>query len=154
LVFASGKDRAVLPPRTNHTSFTLASSEYLGLYNAQLPRQVVSEFAPVYPEQRGDISWGRTSSNTLAYFATATPRAPNANATNYTGVVALPHASVNSGLFAQSFQVALGCETPGAAIYYTLNCDTPSPTNGILYRGLITITGTSNKAVIPLRAAA
>src|SRR5262249_12886573 len=85
LVFASGKNRVTTGPLTNHTSFALGNSEYLGLYNAQLPRQVVSAFAPAYPEQRGDISWGRTSSNTFAYFATATPRAPNSSPTNYSG---------------------------------------------------------------------
>src|SRR5262249_20778328 len=128
--------------------------EYLGLYNAQLPRQVASEFAPTYPEQRGDISWGRTSSNTFAYFATATPRAPNSSPTNYSGFAAEPHASVNSGLFGQPFNVLLSCETMDASIYYTLNGDTPSPTNGTLFAGPIPVTGSSNKAVIPLRAVA
>ncbi|HEU0012015.1 MAG TPA: lamin tail domain-containing protein, partial [Verrucomicrobiae bacterium] len=154
LVFADGKDRATTGPLTNHTSFALGTSEYLGLYNAQLPRQVVHEFAPDYPEQRGDKSWGRTSSNTFAYLATPTPRALNSEPTNYSGFVALPHASVNSGLFQQAFQVALACATPGASIYYTLNGDMPTPANGSLYTGLIPIAGTSNKAVIPLRAAA
>ena len=154
LVFADGKDRATAGPLTNHTSFTLGNSGYLGLYNAQLPRVAVSEFAPAYPEQRGDISWGRTSSNTFAYFATATPRAANAGPTNYSGFAAEPHASMGSGLFGPSFQVALGSDTPGAAIYYTLNGDVPSLTNGTLYTGLFTIAGTSNKAVVPLRATA
>ncbi len=152
LVFASGKDRATTTG-TNHTSFTLANSEYLGLYNAQSPRQVVDEFSPVFPEQRGDISWGRDGTN-LVYFAIATPRAPNSTGTNYSGFVDTPHVSVDSGLFTQPFMVALSSETPGAAIYYTTNCDLPSPTNGVLYTGPFAVVGSSNKAVIPIRAAA
>ena len=160
LVFASGKDRATTTG-TNHTSFALGVTDYLGLYNADLPRQVVDEFSPTYPEQRGDISWGTLQSATnhfpgsnFVYFSVATPRAPNSTATNYTGVVEQPKASVASGLFTQPFTLALSCETPGASIYYTTNCDLPSPTNGFLYTGPFTILGTSNKAVMPIRAAA
>ena len=149
LAFASGKDRPRTGAGTNHTSFVLGGSEYLGLYNSQLPRQVVSEFAPAYPEQRGDISWGRTSSNTYAYFSTATPRAANASASTYSGFATMPHASVGSGLFAQPFNVALASDTPDAAIYYTLNGDVPTPTNATLYAGAILMTGTSNKASSP-----
>ena len=154
LVFASGKDRATSGPGTNHANFTLAGSEYLGLYNAELPRQAVSEFAPVYPEQRGDIAWGRTASNTLAYFATATPGAPNASPSNYTGFAERPHASVGSGLFGSPFQLALSSATAGATIYYTLNGDVPTPASGTLYTGLIPIAGNRDKAAVPLRAAA
>src|SRR5262249_14276868 len=74
--------------------------------------------------------------------------------TNYSGFVAKPHASVNSGLFNEPFQVTLSCETAGAAIYYTLNNDNPSPTNGTLYTGPIAIAGSPSKAVVPLRAGA
>ena len=152
LVYASGKDRSTTTG-TNHTSFVLANSEYLGLHKADLPRIVVDEFAPAFPEQRGDISWGRLGSN-FVYFQFATPRAPNSAGTNYTGIVEEPKASVASGLFTQPFTLALSCETPGATIYYTTNCDVPSITNGYLYTGPITIAGTSNKPVMPIRAAA
>ena len=153
LVWASGKDRQTLTG-TNHANFVLGGSEYLGLCNAQLPRVVVSEFAPAYPEQRGDISWGRTAGNSFAYFGAATPKAVNSAGTNYAGFAAKPHASVGSGLFTQPFSVHLGSDTPGAAIYYTVNGSVPSPTNGTLFTGPIPIAGSSNKAVVMLRAAA
>ncbi len=152
LVYASGKDR-LTTTGTNHANFVLANGEYLGLYKADLPRFVVDEFAPAFPEQRGDISWGRLGSN-FVYFQTSTPRAPNFAGTNYAGIVEQPKASVASGLFNQPFTLALSCGTPGAAIYYTTNCDVPSLTNAFLYTGPITIAGTSNKAVVPIRAAA
>src|SRR6185295_18008706 len=153
LVWASGKDRATTTG-TNHANFTLGGSKYLGLYDARLPRQVVNEFTPGYPPQRGDVSWGRTSSNTLAYFATATPRAANSAATNYDGFAAKPHASVASGLFTKPFNLYLGSDTPGASIYYTLNGSLPSPTNGTLFTGPIAVAGSSNRAVVTVRAAA
>ena len=43
-----------------HTNFKLGiEGEYLGLYSPELPRLVVDEIAPVYPEQRSNISYGR-----------------------------------------------------------------------------------------------
>ncbi len=152
LVFASGKDR-VTTTGTNHTSFILGSGEYLGLYNANLPHLVVDEFAPAFPVQRGDISWGRLASN-FVYFGVATPRAPNSAGTNYAGLCAKPRASTVSGLFNLPFTLALSTETPDAQIYYTTNCDVPNLTNAVLYTGPITIAGSSNKAVIPIRAVA
>lgn len=155
VVFASGKDRAPGPGGRNHVNFTLAPSEYLGLYDAQLPRNVVSEFAPAYPEQRGDIAWGRINGDGgTAYFSAPTPGAPNQSAVSYTAVAERPQASVDSGLFAAPFQVTLSSRTAGAAIYYTLNGDVPTPSGGILYTNPIHIDGTAAKSAIPLRAAA
>jgi hypothetical protein len=152
LVFASGKDR-VTTTGTNHTGFLLGSGEYLGLYNANLPHLVVDEFAPAYPVQRGDISWGRLASN-FVYFGVSTPRAPNSAGTNYAGLVERPHASVDSGLFNLPFTLALSCATPDAQIYYTTNGDMPTLTNATLYTGPFTIAGASNRAAIPIRAVA
>jgi hypothetical protein len=152
LVFASGKDRATTTG-TNHTSFVLGNSEYLGLYNADSPRRVIDEFAPVYPEQRGDISWGRLGSN-LVYFAVATPRARIQPARTTPESQANHTRRSRAVLFLQPFTLALSCDTPGATIYYTTNCDVPNLTNATLYTGPFTIAGSSNKAVIPIRAVA
>ena len=57
IVFASGKDRA-LPGAPLHTSFTLdEQGEYLGLVKPD-GQTIVSEFAPAFPKQRMDISFG------------------------------------------------------------------------------------------------
>jgi hypothetical protein len=58
LVFASGKDRAK-PAAPLHTNFRLArAGEYLGLVDAGT--NVVSEFAPTFPPQQADTSYGPT----------------------------------------------------------------------------------------------
>ena len=56
IVFASGKDRAVSGAPL-HTSFSLSSAgEYLALVNSN--GVVVSDFAPAYPDQFDDVSYG------------------------------------------------------------------------------------------------
>ncbi len=75
VVFASGKDRAVAGLNL-HTNFKLADSgEYLALV---LPDgvTVVSEYAPEYPEQFTDISFG-VSGGQARYFPEPTPGAAN-----------------------------------------------------------------------------
>ena len=56
VVFASGKDRRV-PGAPLHTRFSLsAGGEYLALYRPD--GTVASEFAPVFPAQLPDVSYG------------------------------------------------------------------------------------------------
>ena len=51
-----------------HTNFKLGiEGEYLGLYSPELPRRVVDEIAPVYPEQRSNISYGRLAKGDWAW---------------------------------------------------------------------------------------
>ena len=76
VVFASGKNRTTVGTAL-HTSFQLASDgEYLGLFapDATIP---TTEFAPQYPPQRVDISYGIRSGQTY-YFTTPTPGAARA----------------------------------------------------------------------------
>ena len=155
VVFASGKDRkATAPGATNHASFALnAGGAYLGLFNAELPREVVSEFAPFYPPQRGDISYGHAAGGVLAYFRAPTPGAANAAGQALSGFADPPHTSVQSGLFDQPFALALTTRTRGASIRYTLDGSVPTE-NSTLYSGPITIAGTPLKGVVMLRAAA
>ena len=64
VVFASGKDRAVAGSEL-HTSFKLATEgEYLALV-ARDGRTIVDEFAPAYPEQLMDVSYGLTQRTTV-----------------------------------------------------------------------------------------
>jgi len=159
LVFASGKDRKTTAANaTNHTNFRLSiSGGYLGLYGPESPRVAVSELGPTpgadYPEQRADKSYGRTSGGGLAYFSTPTPRATNNVASAVSGFAQPPHASSKSGLFNQPFNLVLSTETPGAQIRYTLDGKPPTDASP-LYTGPIPVAGTSNKAVVIVRAAA
>ena len=73
VVFASGKNRAVAG-RELHTNFKLSSSgEYLGLFppGSAVP---ASEFAPVFPQQVTDVSYGlETVGQTLSLLALRAP---------------------------------------------------------------------------------
>jgi hypothetical protein len=151
LVFASGKDRATTTG-TNHTSFVLGNSEYLGLYNADSPRRVIDEFAPCIPSS-AEIFRGAAWIESCLLCCGHTAR-PEFNRHELHRIASQPHASVPSGLIPAAVHLALSCDTPGATIYYTTNCDVPNLTNATLYTGPFTIAGSSNKAVIPIRAVA
>jgi hypothetical protein len=151
VVFASAKDRKTTSASaTNHTNFRLTpSGGYLGLYRPELPRVAMDEIQ--FPEQRSDISYGRTASG-LAYFSVLTPRAVNSVATAVAGFAQPTHPSVKSGFFDQPFDLVLSTETPGAEIRYTLDGKPPTASSP-LYTGPLLIAGTPTKAVITVRAA-
>lgn len=80
IVFASDKNRQVAGQEL-HTNFKLsAGGEYLGLVMAD-GVTVASEFAPTFPEQFNDVSYGNVFdpllTATRAYFPVPTPGAPN-----------------------------------------------------------------------------
>jgi hypothetical protein len=140
VVFASGKDRKPTAPSGKlHTNFKLAmAGEYLGLYNADAPRRVVSELAPRFPEQRNDFSFGIDPYGEWRYFHPATPGAANA-ASSITNVVAPVHFSVQRGYFSAPFNLSLASETPGTTIRYTMDGSVPTETNGVPYTNLIVV---------------
>ncbi|MDB6108510.1 MAG: CotH protein, partial [Pedosphaera sp.] len=146
VVFASGKDRSV-PGANLHANFSLnTSGQYLGLYNADYPPRVVHEYAPAFPEQRNDVSYGLDSNKAPRYFALQTPGGPN-SASTVTGVVASVHFTVKHGFFNQPFNLILSTTTPGATILYTTDGSVPSvtggTTNGIVFAGPIAINRTT-----------
>ena len=154
IVFASGKNRTPTNGANLHANFSLAGSgEYLGLFNADYPREVTTQFTPKFPEQRADISYGLIS-NSFTYLGVPTPGAANAGSVVFSGVTADPKASVKSGFFNQPFAVSLTTATPGAAMRYTLDGSEPTPTSGTLYTGALNVAGSATKAVVMLRATA
>src|SRR5687768_9531637 len=83
LVFASNKDRRD-PNAPLHTNFALgAGGEYLGLIKAD-GTSVSFEYAPKYPDQSDNISFGLSALPTggfsQGYLITPTPTAPNSAA--------------------------------------------------------------------------
>ena len=148
VVFASGKNRTNNPARL-HTNFQLSSGgEYLALSDPT--PAVISEFAPAFPPQQTDVSYGRDRLNPdlVGFFTTPTPGA--ANATSGAGFAPEVQFSRNSGTFALSSPFALTLSTPSnnAAIYYTLGTNLPG-TNSILYTAPIPI---ANSTLIQARA--
>ena len=140
IVYASGKDRRNATGTNRlHTSFQLsASGEFLGLYNADSARVLVSSFSPSYPEQRNDTSYGTDANGNARYFGTPTPGAANGLST-ITGVVEPVHFSSTRGFYTQPINLILTCPTPGAQIRYTTDGSVPSLTNGVPYSNPIFI---------------
>ncbi len=144
LVFASGKDRR--PTAANaklHTNFKLGKAgEYLGLFNAESPRQAVSELVPQFPEQRNDYSYGRDRAGEWRYFAKPTPGAAN-GLSAIEGVLPPPHFSVQRGFFGASFNLILNTKAEGAVIRYTRDGSEPTEAQGLLYTAPIPISATT-----------
>ncbi len=144
VVFASGKDRR-MPTGSNryHTNFKLNNfGEYLALFNGESPRVAVSEFAPQYPEQRNNYSYGLDGDGAWRYFQTPTPGTANGYST-IVGIAPQPHFSVERGMFETRFDLQLTTALPGATIRYTTDGSEPSEWNGLDYTGLIPIADTT-----------
>ncbi len=145
VVFASGKNRAT-PGLPLHTSFSLAAAgEYLGLIQPN-GTTVASDYAPMFPEQFTDISYGLVDGQAF-YFSTPTPG--SANSTNHFAKAEEVKFSVSRGFYESSFALTLSTDTPGATIRFTTNGSPPSGTNGTVYAAPLLITNTT-----ALRAAA
>ncbi|HKX62982.1 MAG TPA: lamin tail domain-containing protein [Verrucomicrobiae bacterium] len=118
LVFASGKDHAE-PDAQLHTNFRLArAGEYLGLVDAGT--NVVSEFAPTFPPQQADTSYGPAEplSPGASFHASPTPGAANAAG----GVAIAPPVefSAVSGTFNEPFVLTLSVPMAGVEIRYEI----------------------------------
>ncbi|MFT7513621.1 MAG: hypothetical protein ACI9QL_002835 [Candidatus Omnitrophota bacterium] len=130
LVFASDKNTNI--NNQLHTNFRLdGDGEYLALVNAQT--NIVFEYAPAYPSQLEDLTYGVDTNLAPRYFATPTPLGPNAD--DFLGLVEDTKFSVDRGIFTNSFMLAITSATASATIRYTLDSSEPTETTGILYTG-------------------
>ena len=75
------------------------------------------------------------------YYSEPTPG--TYNSTSFEGAVADTKFSVDRGFYSSSFSVAITCGTAGSSIRYTLDGSTPTPVNGTLYTGPITVSTTT-----------
>ena len=142
VVFASGKDRTT-PGSPLHTSFSLsAEGEYLALVQPD-GLTIAAEYAPTFPAQRANVSYGLTPTNLAVqkFFAVLTPGATNSP--SYFAQAAAPQFTPERGFYPTNFSVTLTSATPDAVIRYTLNGDHPTATTGIVYTNPITITNTT-----------
>ncbi|MBN1442484.1 MAG: lamin tail domain-containing protein, partial [Planctomycetes bacterium] len=153
VVFASGKDRRPAVGEL-HASFRLSSGgEYLALSSAESPPEVAFEYAPRFPEQRPDVSYGLDDSGALVFFTTPTPGGPNTSPTAL-GIVPEPVISVPRGFFDEPFLTDIGFSGADTVVFYTLDGAEPGPSSGQRYSVPIAIAGTAQRAVVTLRAAA
>lgn len=143
VVFASGKNRNL--PKL-HTNFSLGEAgEYLALAR---PNGVkVTEFAPAYPDQRRDVSYGYDAKGVPAFFTVPTPGGPNGG--GVVDFVADTKFSHDRGFYEAPFDLVISTATAGATIRYTTNGVPPTATTGLLYAAPLRISRTT-----VLRAAA
>jgi len=145
VVFASGKDRRVVTNAAHrfHTNFRLNRfGNYLALFNNESPPVALTEFAPQYPEQRNDHSYGYDSAHALRYFATPTPGAANPPS-DITNVAPKPKVSVERGIFSQPFTLIASVPMPGLTLRYTTDGSEPTATTGQVYSGPLQISNTT-----------
>lgn len=145
LVWASGKDRAN-PATPLHTNFRLEKDgEFLALSDPA--GNSVSAFAPAFPPQRTDTSYGRDRGDLsiLGYYLTPTPGAPNA--LGGPGFAPDPVSSLESGVYTNNTLSLTISAPPPATIRYTLDGSLPG-SNSPVYTGPM---GFSNNVVIKAR---
>ncbi len=132
VVHASGKNRSRVG-QALHTNFKLGiDGEYLGIFTPELPRRIVDEIAPIYPEQRTNISYGRLASGDWAWFSSPSPERNNIGKT-IRGIISPPQFSAKRGIYNTPFQVHLTTSEPDAVIRYTTDYSEPTITNGKVY---------------------
>ena len=147
-IWASGKNRygGIFAPGDNHTNFILpAEGIYLALVRPS--GMVAYEYAPQFPQQLTDTSYGIGPDGTVQYMTTPTPGAANvAGAQGYISPVSI---SLEHGFYSTAQAVTLSCPSPGAQIRYTTSGTAPTATTGTVYTGPIPVNRTTT-----LRAAA
>ena len=147
VVFASGKDRANAGGQL-HTNFRLGTSgEFLALVRPD-GATVESQYAPAFPEQVADVSYGRFE-GTEYYFAQSS--SGRANAAGFIARVEDTKFSHDRGFHSAAFNLTISCATEGAQIRYTTNGSAPSVSNGITYSSPLAITGTTCVRAVALR---
>ncbi len=141
VVFASDKHRRV-SGFPLHTNFKLSGDgEYLGLVAAD-GVTVLDAYAPAFPAQLTDVSYGRSMllAEGVGYFATPTP-----GASNHLAAVAKVDdvsVSVGRGIYENPVEVLLATTTPGARIHYTDDGREPT-TNDWLFAAPLSIARTT-----------
>lgn len=147
VVFASGKERTNTAAPL-HTNFRLNNAgEYLALVG---PGPVLLHaFAPAFPPQRENISYGILAGDVSIqrYMGIPTPGAPNNETPPPPPSVLF---SVPGGTFTSPFAVSLSTVTPVDAIRFTLDGSEPGPTNGAIYSTAIAITNTTRLRAVAI----
>lgn len=137
VVFASGQstDSYIDKKGYFHTNFALDSDgEYLALVGPD--GVVVHEYAPSFPPQRTDVSYGIRNGE-LRYFAPPTPG--RANGQGSLGLIDKTWHSHERGFYDEACDLQIFCDTPDAVIRYTLDGSEPTEQRGSVYNPGTTI---------------
>jgi hypothetical protein len=135
VIFASGKNRTTDPAHL-HTNFRLnPAGGYLALVDRTT--NVVSEFAPSYPKQAADISFGRVMGEAAIRGQFLHPTPGRVNSSSGPGFAPTVVFSRAGGNFTDSFRLELGNDSNVAAVIrYTLDGTLPNRTSQIYERPL------------------
>ena len=167
VVFATGKDRCV---EELHANFKLTPrGEYLALVRPG--GGVEHAYAPLYPEQRHDLSYGvdqrelrqeliardEPGETAFGYFAEPTPGELNAGI-SYRGLTADTRFTVDRGFYDAPFEVVLSTRDGGdTRIVYTTDGSAPrvdaalGVLNGVLYEEALRVVGTTTLRALAVR---
>ena len=151
IVFASGKFPTG-PAGELHTNFRLDNGgEYLALV-APDGVTVLHEFAPAYPGQSDDVSYGILGGDLAAeqYMGVPTPGAANDPTPAAPAAVAI---SLPSQTFTGVLNVSLSSTSGGATIYYSVDGTEPSAANGEVYGSPLDIGTTTHLRAIAVLGA-
>jgi hypothetical protein len=140
IVFASSKNRTPASGQL-HTNFSInASGDYLAI--TAPGGTPIQEFAPVFPHQEADISYGLSAdASALHYFTVPTPGSANGNGfAAFSGTVKF---SAKRGFYNEPVFLTLSTDTPGERILYTTNGSLPSILRARYYEAPIRIDKTT-----------
>ena len=141
VVFASAKNRTSELAHL-HANFRLdKQGSYLALVGPAT--NVVSEFAPAYPKQAADISYGRVRGEPVICGAFVRPTPGRPNASSGLGFAPEVFFSKPGGNFTAPFNVALSSRATGAVIRFTRDGTLPISSSP-LYGGPFLITNTTH----------
>ncbi|MDA7881462.1 chitobiase/beta-hexosaminidase C-terminal domain-containing protein [Akkermansiaceae bacterium] len=141
VIFASGSD-ITDPAGPVHTNFSLSRiGEYLALVDPD-GSTVLTEFAPAYPEQKENVSYGpEPGGGTIGFFSPSSPGAVNGS--SFAGFVEDTKFSLGRGFYSSAQTVEITTATVGATIRYTTDGSRPSETNGTIYSAPLTVSSTT-----------
>jgi len=107
-----------------HANFALsADGERLALFDTDGQTLIDSV---VFPEQRSDLSYGRSPDGHETWGYARVPTPGSANADLYEGLVADPVFSCRRGFYDEPFELTLTCATPETTLYYSLDATGPN----------------------------
>lgn len=138
IIYASGKDRRDSNSEL-HTNFKLSGTgEYLGLVSNS--GAAVTEFAPTFPVQQTDFSFGYYEGSYIE-FSDPTPGESNILSSGF--VVSKPEFSIDHGFYFSPISVEISSTFEGCEIYYTIDGSIPSQVNGELYSSALYVDTTT-----------
>jgi hypothetical protein len=150
---AAASDR---PDADSKTYESISLTPYIGLLNARPAKNVLAIHGLNDGVNNGEfmvlpVLIGASNVETPQYFTTPTPGAYNV--AGAIGAVDNVSYDIDRGFCTAMFDLTLATDTPGAAIYYTLDGSTPSAVHGTLCTAPIHIDKTSTVRSVAVKTA-